>query len=502
MSKLADHIVKKIKDTFKETGSIRKTMALLKVSRNAVRRAIRKTSPVQAPAQRLHRPSKLDPYKAKISYLVREKDLSAVLVLDEIRPLGYQGGYSILKDYIRSVRIRKTRGPTAPIDHAPGVEAQMDWSPHRVVLGGRDAIVHTGSFILCFSRWMHMDFFTNETIESVIDLHTQAFEQLQAVPDCITYDNMTTVGKHTGPGQVWINPRFQAFADKYGFKIVILPPGAKDRHGMVERPFHYIENNCLKGREFTDIDHLRAHRHWWLDNRANVRIHGTLRERPVDRLKRELPFLKPLPAKRFESYREVERLINRDFCVAIDTNRYSVHPQLIGMNSKVRLYRDHLEIWVDGKHAASHVYKETRFDRSVLPEHQQAYRGYSFQTELLKNAFLRLGEEAKAYFEGLQRERGAAAGYHLQRILKLADRYGSDVTAGALSHAMRFGVYSADAISRIIHGKALRGKHAPETDSVPENIKQWLRSCAVEDADLRVYDHLIETLEKDREEEE
>jgi transposase len=502
VSKLPDHIVKKIKETFKETGSIRKTTVLLKVSRNAVRRALRRTSSVQAPAQRLPRPGKLDPYKAKISYLVREKDLSAVLVLDEIRPLGYDGGYSILKDYIRSVRIRKTRGPTAPIDHAPGQEAQMDWSPHRVTLGGREVIVHTGSLILCFSRWLHMDFFSDETLESVIDLHTEAFERIQGVPVCATYDNMTTVGRHTGPGQVWVNPRFKAFADKYGFKIIILPPGAKDRHGMVERPFHYIENNCLKGREFRDFDHLREYGRWWLDNRANVRIHGTLRERPVDRLGRELPFLGSLPGKRFETYRQVKRLIHRDFCVAIDTNRYSVHPRLIGLNADVRLYREHLEIRVDGKHAASHVYKETRFDSSIHPEHEQAYRGYSFQTQLLKNAFLRLGEEANAYFEGLQRERGAAAGYHLQRILKLADRYGSDVTAGALSHAMRHGVYSADAVSRVIHGKTLRAKDTPATESVPENIKQWLRSCAVEDADLRAYDRLIETLEKDRKEEE
>jgi len=52
-------------------------------------------------------------------------------------------------------------------------------------------------------------------------------------------------------------------------------PGAKDRHGAVERPFHYIENNCLKGRDFNDLKHLDDHRQYLLDNVANVRIHGT-----------------------------------------------------------------------------------------------------------------------------------------------------------------------------------------------------------------------------------
>jgi transposase len=75
--------------------------------------------------------------------------------------------------------------------------------------------------------------------ESVIRLHEEAFHELGAVPEIMTYDNMTTVGRHTGKGKVWINPTFKRFTDEYGFKIVILAPGAKDRHGGVERPFQF-----------------------------------------------------------------------------------------------------------------------------------------------------------------------------------------------------------------------------------------------------------------------
>ncbi len=99
---------------------------------------------------------------------------------------------------------------------------------------------------------------TNETIESVIRLHEEAFAELNAVPELITYDNMTTVGRHIGTGKVWINPVFKRFAEEYGFKVVILLPGKKERHGKVERPFHYIENNFLRGREFSDLEDLNA----------------------------------------------------------------------------------------------------------------------------------------------------------------------------------------------------------------------------------------------------
>jgi hypothetical protein len=313
-------------------------------------------------------------------------------------------------------------------------------------------------------------------------------------------DNMTTVGRHIGPGkEPWLNPRFKSFALNYGFEAIILTPGAKDRHGAVERPFHYIENNCLKGREFNDFNHLRDYGQYWLDNIANIRIHGTLRERPADRLKREMPFLKPLPTKKYETYKEIDRTVQRDFCIVNSTNRYSVHPDMAGKQAKVRLYNDYLEIWIDKKLAARHVYNKGKYQRDVLPEHETAYRGSSFQSELLKKAFIRLGEPAKTYFEGLKRERGKSAGYHLSRILKMADRHGSDIVSAAMAHAQRYGVYSADAVLRVIHGKAIRKKGQIDVEEVPENIRQWLRSCAVDQEKLSTYDEMIKRIDKNEE---
>ncbi|MBF0433375.1 MAG: IS21 family transposase [Fibrobacteria bacterium] len=503
MSRLDQNTLKKIRLTFKETGNIRETARRLGISRNAVRRELRRRPGDSASSSPIRRASKLDPYKAKIKYLVIQKDLSAVRVQEEIQELGYEGGYSILKDFIKTIRPHNRRGATAPIEHAPGHEAQMDWSPHRVDLGGRETIVHTGSIILCFSRLLYLNFFLDETIDSVISLHEEAFKAIDGVPATITYDNMTTVGKHIGPKEVWLNPIFSAFAKKYGFEIIILPPGAKDRHGMVERPFHYIEHNCLKGREFNDLEQLQNHGQWWLEKRANVRIHGSLRERPLDRFGRERSFLNPLPSKRFEAYRQVERLVHRDFCLSLETNRYSVHPKFVGRQAKVRLFRDYLQIWIDEVLVASHTYVEGRHQRQVLPEHEAAFKGSCFQTELLKNAFIRLGKEAGTYFEGLKRMKGKAAGYHLQRILKLAQRHGSDVVAGALSHTQRYGVYSAEAVSRVIHGKALRQKGNVQTvEDIPENIRQWLRSCAVEEQNLSTYDEMLEESNDDEDNEE
>ena len=490
MSRLTEEQTALVLKFFKETGFIRQTAKKAGVSRKAVRRVLKQV-PVHAPVSH-PRPSKLDPYKAKIGVLVREQNLSAVRVLEEIQELGYDGKYTILKDHIRTVRPTPYRKPRPPIDHPPGEEGQMDWSPHQVIMGGRRTVVQTGSVVLCFSRWIYHRHFTDQTLESVINLHEMAFQELGAVPVTMTYDNMTTVGRHTGPSEVWINPQFKAFADQYDFRIVILQPGAKERHGKVERPFHYIEHNFLAGREFQDMEDINRRGDIWRANTANVRNHGTLRERPLDRLERERAYLNPLSHEISGTFfKKVDRLIHIDFCVAIDTNHYSTSPNLIGQTAEVRLFKSHLEIWVNKQLDAKHTYIKGKHQRQVLPEHEAVYKKMSGQTQLLKHAFLRLGKPALSYYDGLKKHRGAAAGYHLQRILTYVDRHGADVVAGALAHAQRYGAYSADAVLRIIQGKGQKKNPVIPPAPVSENIRDWLRSCAVEEQAPELYDKII-----------
>jgi len=95
---------------------IRETAKKAGVSRKAVRRVLKQgpgfhpSAPAYQP-----RPSKLDPYKAKIGVLVREEGLSAVRVLEEIQELGFEGKYTIVKDYVRTIRPTPYKRPTPPL---------------------------------------------------------------------------------------------------------------------------------------------------------------------------------------------------------------------------------------------------------------------------------------------------------------------------------------------------------------------------------------------------
>jgi transposase len=483
----------RIKRRHQRGETIRGIARAERVSRNTVRRAlgIKKDTLVRKPGRR---GSKLDPYRAKIKHLVVEEGLSGVRVLEEIRPLGYEGGKSILNEYIARIRPKGHSRPTIRLEPSEGEEGQMDWSQYDLSLGGQQVKVYAYCYVLSFSRMRFLRFVTDQTLFTIIHLHQECFKELQGTARTNTYDNMTTVGRHVGSSKVWLNPRFEAFARHYGFRIKILPPGRPRLHGKVENAFWYVERNFLAGRRFDSLDHLNRKGQWWCDTIANVRVHGTLRERPVDRYRRELPFLVPLPRDEFDNTSQlITRKVNPHFCVSVDTNQYSVHPKHVGKEATIKVFDDHLKVFIDYELVAVHPVLTTKYGRHILPEHEDAFHSHGCQRELLKEAFLKLGPAAEEFYQGLVRERGRGAGFHLSRIVQLAKRHGSAVVSGALRHAYRYGAFSADAVVRIVHGKTTKRRQTADFEEVlpPQNVRTWLESLDVETRDLADYDKII-----------
>ena len=82
--------------------------------RNTIRRALRRRGPPRY--QRPPRPSKLDPFKDEIHRLLqREPRMPGKRIRELIEELGYEGGKTILDDYLREVRplFARRRAPSA-----------------------------------------------------------------------------------------------------------------------------------------------------------------------------------------------------------------------------------------------------------------------------------------------------------------------------------------------------------------------------------------------------
>ena len=83
----------------------------------------------------------------------------------------------------------------------------------------------------------------------------------------------------------------------------------------------------------------------WTATVADVRVHGTTHERPVDRFSRERDALVPAPAGlAFRLEAPLTRVVATDYLVSVDTNRYSMPFTLIGQPVEVRRRDGQLEM--------------------------------------------------------------------------------------------------------------------------------------------------------------
>jgi transposase len=418
--------------------------------------------------ERKKRPSKLDPFKPLIKKLVITDELTAVRVLEEIRAIGYVGGDSIVKACVRALRPEAIRKPHLRFETEPGVQGQVDLSPYTVLLSGTPTPVVCFSLVLGYSRWQYIRFLLHADVHSVCHCHVLAFEEMGGVPCEILYDRMKQVVLESYKDSVLFHPLFERMATHYGYRAVPLAPGYPEGKGKVENPFRYVEGNFLLGRTFHDFEDLQGQAVRWLDHTARVRIHRTTHEQPAARLVMEQPKLIPLPQQRFEAGVVVTRLIGDDFCVAYETNRYSVPPRYAGHSVKVRVLEGRLEVELarqdreDRERSkplgareviASHPVRETKYQRFMAPEHEAEFRATCTSRHVLREQFQRLGPVAETFAKGLVELRGGAAGYHMSQILKLADKVGVARVAGALRHAARYGAFDHNAVARIVAGK-------------------------------------------------
>ena len=128
---LGGRTVKELYELKGEGRSMRGIASDLGISRATVRKYA--LSPeVPKPKARAKRGSKLDAYKEYIDVRVSEGLENCVVLLRELRQLGYEGGYSTLKDYVHPRRRPRQPKATVRFETASGEQAQVDWGSSTI----------------------------------------------------------------------------------------------------------------------------------------------------------------------------------------------------------------------------------------------------------------------------------------------------------------------------------------------------------------------------------
>ena len=172
------------------------------------------------PRQSVCRSSKLDPFKGRIVGWLDAHPLSAQQVFQRLRELGYAGGVSIVKDYVRAVRPRP-REAFLTLAFAPGEAAQIDWGEFgTIAVGDTRRRLSFFVMVLAYSRQMYVEFTLSQSMEQFLSAQVNAFNAL-GVPQKVMVDNLRcAVLRHARGEAAQFNPRYLDFARHYGFEIV------------------------------------------------------------------------------------------------------------------------------------------------------------------------------------------------------------------------------------------------------------------------------------------
>lgn len=325
-----------------------------------VRRAVKQDKPPLEKIIRV-RESQLDPFKETIaSLLFHYPKLSAIRIFEQISRSGYGGSVTTLRYYLRQVRpVRKEA--FVRIETEAGEEAQVDWGLFGDYFGcGR--ILSCFVMVLSYSRMMTLEWTLSQRMEDFLSCHKRAFGFFGGVPKKILYDNLKSVVVQRMGQDIRFNPRFSALAGSYLFEAVACNIRKGNEKGKVERMIGYIRHNFFEGRPFRDLSDLRVGSDCWRDEGANKRVHGTTRQRPVDRFELEKGTLRSLPSVPFDCDGVVTVKASSTCRVTFDTNTYTV-PSIYA----------HLPLTLRANEYEVKLFKQDR----LLATHQRCWKKYS-----------------------------------------------------------------------------------------------------------------------------
>lgn len=445
---------------------------------------------------RADRVSKLDCYKDYIRDRLKEvPEVSNRRLLREIKARGYSGGRSILSEFTKPLREESRKEAVIRFETMPGEQSQVDWSPFGTIEDyGIKRRLYCFSMVLGFSRCLYIEFTTSQDIFTFITCHQNAFQYFGGYTGTILYDNLKTVVLSRCEGNIQWNPKFMDFAGFYGFQPKLCRLYRAKTKGKVERPFPYIRRDFFIGTKFEGVDDLNKKRLSWLNNIANTRVHGTTKEIPFERLKKEN--LLPLKDRLYDTSYVGPRKVSPDCFISYEGNRYSVPYQHSRKSLTIRADKKTIRIYADGQDepVATHsIFKGKGKDISD-PKHFEGLKiKQKERWEGFKEAFLSLSPLAKDYWDGfLSSPQMRGRWWELRKILSLCEKHSSKDVDHVLGRALKYKAFGYKYIEGILRDMGSRrpGSLKQISEILGDLLSKW-EIPKVEERPLKTYDQFL-----------
>jgi hypothetical protein len=361
--------------------------------------------------------------------------------------------YSTLTRIARLTHLRKAKERFGEYIFEPGIEMQHDTSTHRIHLNGKIIKAQCASLVFGFSRKLFFQYYPRFTRFEAKAFLVAALTYMGGSCKRCIIDN-TSVILATGSGADAIfSPEMINLGKVFGFSFFAHAINHSNRKGKIERPFHYIENNFLAGRDFKDWDDTNQQSLDWCTTYANQKIKRVLGKSPETAFIQEKPYLQSLPPIFPPVYEHFTRTVDSQGYVSVDNNRYSVPERLV--DKQVDVYKYLNEICVNYNHSevARHERLIGRVNEQKKCESHHTKKVWQFaqhkadQTEQALVGQYDVLDVYVAEFKKRVRGRGLRS---MTYLLHLKRTYPSDAFVAAVSRALNYGLYDLNRLEDLI----------------------------------------------------
>ena len=466
--------------------SVRAIARRLSMARRTVRRALGTSLPARQ--ARAPRPSALDAHLPAIKALLEETpELSAPTMLERLRPLGYRGGVSVLRDRMRILRGSQPREAFLTLHFHPGEAVQVDWADFGFAIPGCPRRVSAFIMALCHSRYLYLEFTLSQAMPTFLRCMERGLRFYGGSTVADIFDNMKTVVHRPGPPPVF-NRRFLAYAGARGFSVRACNPGRGNEKGRVERPVGFVRSRFWPGRRFASLLDLNAQSASWRDDFANNRVHEVTGKVPSLVFEsEERLLLKPVPATPFDTDEVEPAQATKTFRVRFDRNTYSVPWRLAHQPVVIRANDELVAVYLETQRVAVHRrcwdigqdVKDDAHEVGLLEKKPRAaLAGLPAELDILGELGARYFKILAAGTRSLSRE--------TVRLTLLVELFGAAATAQAIADVMATGHVGAEYVEYVLrHKRGLRPAPPPLRLGDPE-----LDALHFREPDLSVYDQL------------
>ena len=428
---------------------IREIGKTLDLSRNTVRNVLRGKTPDLVCRENVtlekHLPLIRDLHGRCRGNLVRVHEL--------LWDRGIEIGYSTLTRVVRKQGVGSSAQKRAgSYVFTPGEEMQFDTSPHRVMLGERTGVCHCAALVLAHSRYLYIRyFFTFSRFETKAFL-TEALTFMDGACSRCVIDNSSVVVARGSGREAEMAPEMEAFARHYGFTFLAHRVRHPDRKARVERPFAYIERNFLVGRSFLDLQDLNAQALLWCREVSNKKTKRSLGMSPEKAYILEKPFLQPLPPYVPPIYESLDRIVDTEGFVSLETNRYSVPDKLIGKTVEVQKHLERVKVYAGQNMVAEHERIIGKRDvRITAPGHHASLlRARRSEPCLEERSLLGESEVLDRYVAMLKQRSTGRGVLKLRRLLELKRTYPAEPFQTAVARAFEYGLFDLPRLESLI----------------------------------------------------